>query len=41
MPLMDFYGVPGTARASFAFYNTLDEVEQFFTALQKIQRLLA
>jgi cysteine desulfurase/selenocysteine lyase len=41
MPLMDFYGVPGTARASFAFYNTLDEVEQFFAALQKIQRLLA
>lgn len=41
MPLMDFYGVPGTARASFAFYNTLDEVEQLFTALQKIQRLFA
>ncbi|MBD3657399.1 cysteine desulfurase [Marinobacter sp.] len=41
MPLMDFYGVPGTARASFAFYNTLDEVDQLFTALQKIQRLFA
>ncbi|WP_152205197.1 aminotransferase class V-fold PLP-dependent enzyme [Marinobacter changyiensis] len=41
MPLMDFYGVPGTARASFAFYNTLDEVEQLFTALRKIQRLFA
>ncbi len=41
MPLMDFYGVPGTARASFAFYNTLDEVEQLFTALQKVQRLFA
>jgi len=41
MPLMAFYGVPGTARASFAFYNTLDEVEQLFTALQKIQRLFA
>ncbi|GGC61191.1 aminotransferase class V-fold PLP-dependent enzyme [Marinobacter halophilus] len=39
MPLMDFYGVPGTARASFAFYNTLDEVEKLFTGLQKIQRL--
>lgn len=39
MPLMDFYGVPGTARASFAFYNTLEEVDQLFTALQKIQRL--
>ncbi len=41
MPLMDFYGVPGTARASFAFYNTLEEVDQLFTALQKIQRLFA
>ena len=39
MPLMDFYGVPGTARASFAFYNTLDEVDQLFAALRKIQRL--
>jgi cysteine desulfurase/selenocysteine lyase len=41
MPLMNFYGVPGTARASFAFYNTLDEVTTLFTALQKIQRLFA
>ena len=41
MPLMDFYGVPGTARASFAFYNTLDEVDTLFTALQKVQRLFA
>lgn len=41
MPLMDFYGVPGTARASFAFYNTLEEVETLFTGLQKIQRLFA
>jgi cysteine desulfurase/selenocysteine lyase len=37
MPLMEFYEIPGTARASFAFYNTLEEVEQLFTALQKIQ----
>ncbi len=41
MPLMDFYGITGTARASFAFYNTLAEVDQLFTALQKIQRLFA
>lgn len=39
MPLMDFYGLPGTARASFAFYNTQAEVEQLFEGLQKIQRL--
>ena len=41
MPLMEHYGLPGTARASFAFYNTIEEVEQLFTALQKIQRLFA
>jgi cysteine desulfurase / selenocysteine lyase len=41
MPLMDYYGVPGTARASFAFYNTIEEVEKLFAALQKIQRLFA
>ena len=41
MPLMAFYGVPGTARASFAFYNTLEEVDKLFAALQKIQRLFA
>jgi cysteine desulfurase/selenocysteine lyase len=41
MPLMEYYELPGTARASFAFYNTLEEVEQLFTALQKIQRLFA
>ncbi|WP_442915599.1 aminotransferase class V-fold PLP-dependent enzyme [Marinobacter sp. C2H3] len=41
MPLMDLYGVPGTARASFAFYNTLEEVDRLFAGLQKIQRLFA
>ena len=38
-PLMDHLGIPGTSRASFAFYNTVDEVEKFFSALQKIVRL--
>ena len=33
MPLMELYGLPGTARASFAFYNTQEEVEQLFAAL--------
>jgi len=41
MPLMQRFDVPGTARASFAFYNTLEEVEQFFRALNRIQRLFA
>jgi cysteine desulfurase / selenocysteine lyase len=39
MPLMDHLSIPGTARASFAFYNTEQEVEQLFAALAKIQRM--
>lgn len=39
MPLMEHLGIPGTARASFAFYNTLDEIDQLFAALAKIQRM--
>ncbi|MDX1589580.1 MAG: cysteine desulfurase [Oleiphilaceae bacterium] len=41
MPLMARFGVPGTARASFAFYNTPEEVDQFFQGLKKVQRLFA
>lgn len=39
-PLMGRLGIPGTARASFSIYNTLDEVEQFFIALQKVSAML-
>ncbi|MCW8196373.1 cysteine desulfurase [Proteobacteria bacterium 005FR1] len=39
-PLMGRLGVPGTARASFALYNTLEEVGALFTALQKVRNLL-
>ena len=39
-PLMQFYGVPATCRASFAFYNTHAEVEAFVAALHKVRRLL-
>lgn len=39
MPLMEYLGIPGTARASFAFYNTTEEVERLFEALAKIQRM--
>ena len=35
-PLMDRFGMPGTARASFAMYNTLEEVDVFADALEKI-----
>ena len=40
-PLMQFYGVPATCRASFAFYNTHDEIERFAEAIRKVRRLLA
>jgi cysteine desulfurase/selenocysteine lyase len=39
-PLMSFYGIPGTVRASFAFYNTKEEVDIFITALEKSIRML-
>ncbi|WP_266169487.1 aminotransferase class V-fold PLP-dependent enzyme [Dyella subtropica] len=39
-PLMQFYGVPATLRASLAFYNTREEVDAFVTALLKVRTLL-
>ncbi|MEQ1512772.1 MAG: cysteine desulfurase [Lysobacteraceae bacterium] len=39
-PLMQFFGVAATCRASFAFYNTHDEIERFAAALSKVRRLL-
>ncbi|WP_299464237.1 aminotransferase class V-fold PLP-dependent enzyme [uncultured Microscilla sp.] len=39
MPLMRRLGVPGTARASFAVYNTLAEVDQLAEALLKVQKI--
>ncbi len=40
-PLMAFFGVPATCRASLAFYNTHAEIEAFVAALRKVRRLLA
>ncbi|MBD5771257.1 aminotransferase class V-fold PLP-dependent enzyme [Marinomonas colpomeniae] len=40
-PLMDRFNVPGTARASFAIYNTLEEVDALFVALKKVRTMLA
>ncbi|QEE24023.1 cysteine desulfurase [Rhodanobacter glycinis] len=39
-PLMQFYGVPATLRASLAFYNTHEEVDAFVAALLKVRKLL-
>jgi cysteine desulfurase/selenocysteine lyase len=40
-PLMQFYGVPATCRASFAFYNTREEVDRFIDAIARVRKLLA
>jgi len=37
---MTRFGIPGTVRASFALYNTHDDVERLFTALRKVQTFL-
>ncbi len=39
-PLLQFYGVAATCRASVAFYNTHEEIDAFVAALQKVRRLL-
>ncbi len=40
-PLMDFYQIPGTVRASFAFYNTREEIDQFIAAVEKSISMLS
>lgn len=40
-PIMDFYIIPGTLRASFAFYNTKEEIDFFVNSLQKAIQLLS
>ena len=39
-PLMDFYGIPGTVRASFAFYNTKEEIDTFVNAVERSLSML-
>ncbi|MFQ5345151.1 MAG: cysteine desulfurase [Mariprofundus sp.] len=41
MPVMQFFNVPATARASFSIYNTEAEVDTLFTALKKAQAIFA
>ena len=40
-PIMDFYKIPGTLRASFAFYNTKEEIDLMIEALKKAQIMLS
>ncbi len=39
-PIMDRYGIPGTVRASFAVYNTREEVDTFIESLERIMPML-
>ncbi|SNR50814.1 aminotransferase class V-fold PLP-dependent enzyme [Lutibacter flavus] len=40
-PIMDFYKIPGTVRASFSFYNTFEEVDLLYNALVKAKTMLS
>lgn len=40
-PIMDFYQIPGTIRASFAFYNTKDEIDVLVKSLKRAIMMLA
>ena len=40
-PLMQFFGVPATARASLAFYNTREDVDKLADAIQKVIEVFA
>ena len=39
MPVMDFFGLPATARASFALYNTFDEVDTLMEGIRQVIKL--
>jgi cysteine desulfurase/selenocysteine lyase len=41
MPLMKYLDLPGTARASFSFYNTLEEVDLLAQSLERIRKMVA
>ena len=40
-PIMEFYKIPGTVRASFAFYNTMEEVDALVAAVKKAKLMLS
>lgn len=39
MPVMEFFGVPGTARASLALYNTRDDIDRLIEALRAARKI--
>ncbi|ESU30075.1 Cysteine desulfurase, SufS [Flavobacterium limnosediminis JC2902] len=40
-PIMNYFNIPGTIRASFAFYNTKEEIDTFVEAVKKAQMMLS
>ena len=40
-PIMDFYKIPGTVRASFAFYNTKEEILKLVDAVKRAKKMLS
>jgi len=40
-PIMDFFNIPGTIRASFAFYNSKEEIDIFVEAVKKAKMMLS
>jgi len=40
-PIMDFFRIPGTVRASFSFYNTKEEIDTFVEAVKKAKQMLS
>lgn len=41
MPIMEHFGIPGTLRASFAFYNTEEEIDRLVAAVKKAVMMLS
>lgn len=39
-PIMDFFKIPGTVRASFSFYNTFEEIDSFVEGVKKAKMML-
>ncbi len=40
-PVMDFFGIPGTVRASLVFYNTIDEIDMLAEGLLKVKQMFS
>ena len=41
MPVMTHYDIAAAARASFAFYNTIEEIEKLVSALAQVEEVLS